>query len=123
MLELDKMLDGKPTVKDVINMAELRIRNLLAFKELQTYNDSGLWRYQHPLIVHMSERFSLEELKSKSPEKFLKEYSNCAHNVKRYASYLKNESRADKHKSDKKNLKKHQERQIIFEDILANENN
>ncbi len=123
MLELDKVLDGKPTEKDIINMAELRIRNLLAFDELQIYNDSGKWRYKHPLIVHMSERFSLEELKRRNPEKFLKEYANCAHNIKRYNSYLKNDSRSDKHKSDKQNLKKHQERQIIFEDIIANENN
>ena len=29
-------------------------------------------------IVHQSERFSLEEMKRKNPEKFLKEYANCA---------------------------------------------
>ena len=123
MLELDKVLDGKPTEKDVVRMAELRIRNLLGFSELQLYNDSGTWRYKHPLIVHMSERFALEELKRRNPERFLKEYANCAHNIKRYKSYLKNKSRSDKHKSDKKNLKKHQDRHTIFEDIIANENN
>jgi hypothetical protein len=120
MVALDIVLDGKPTEKEVIRMAELRIRNLQAFSELQSFNDSGCWRYKHPLIVHQSERFSLEEMKRKNPEKFLKEYANCAYNVKRYTSYIKNESRADKRKQDKENLKKHRERQAIFEDITAN---
>lgn len=123
MLKLDKVLDGKPSEKDIIRMAELRIRNLLAFDELKHYNDSGKWRYKHPLIVHMSERFALEELKRRNPEKFLKEYANCAHNIKRYSSYIKNAGREDKRKSDSQNLKKHQERRTIFEDIIANENN
>ena len=120
---MDKVLDENPSEKDIIRMAELRIRNLLAFDELQKFNDSGKWRYKHPLIVHMSERFALEELKRRNPEKFLKEYANCAHNIKRYLSYLKNSGRVDKRKSDRENLKKHQERHTIFEDIIANENN
>ncbi|HMM18501.1 MAG: hypothetical protein PHV66_00235 [Bacteroidales bacterium] len=123
MLALDKVLDNTPTEKEVMRMAELRIRNLQAFDELQQYNDSGKWRYKHPLIVHMSERFALEELRRRNPEKFLKEYANCAHNIKRYKSYLKNQNRTDKRSSDKQNLQKHKERQTIFEDIIANENN
>ncbi len=122
MVELDKKLDSKPTSRDVARMAELRIRNLQAFSELQTFNDSGKWKYKHPLIIHMSERFQLEELMKRNPERFLKEYANCASNVKRYRSYLKNKSRTDKRESDKKNLQKHRERQTIFENIL-NENN
>ena len=119
MVALDKVLDGTPTGKDVAQMAELRIRNLQAFDELKSFNDSGKWRYKHPLIIHMSERFSLEELRRRNPEKFLKEYANCAHNVKRYSSYLKNPARADKAQTDKENLNKHRERQTIFEDIIA----
>lgn len=123
MLALDKVLDNKPTAKDVMRMAELRIRNLQAFSELQQFNDSGKWRYKHPLIVHMSERFALQELKRRNPEKFLREYANCAHNIKRYTSYIRNTGREDKRTSDRQNLKKHQERHTIFEDIIANENN
>lgn len=119
MVALDKVLDGTPTGKDVARMAELRIRNLQAFDELQIFNDSGKWRYKHPLIIHMSERFSLEELRRRNPEKFLKEYANCEHNVKRYSSYIKNPTRSDKLKQDKENLKKHRERQTIFQDIIV----
>lgn len=123
MLELDKILDNTPTAKDVMRMAELRIRNLQAFSELQSFNDSGKWRYKHPLIIHMSERFQLEELRRRNPEQFLKEYANCSHNVKRYKSYIKNEKRKDKRKQDKENLSKHAERQTLFENILSENEN
>lgn len=59
MKQLDELLDKKPTRRAVVDMAELRIRNLLAFSELQTYNDTGMFRYKHPLIVHRSERAEL----------------------------------------------------------------
>lgn len=124
MVALDKVIDDTPTAGDIARLAELRIRNLQAFSELQEYNDSGKWRYKHPLIIHMSERFQLEELRRRNPEQFLKEYANCSHNVKRYKSYIKNDKRSDRRKQDKENLSKHTERQTIFENILSdNENN
>lgn len=118
MKVLDAELDTHPTTAKVTKMAELRIRNLLCFSELQTFNDTGKWRNKHPLIIHHSERFKLEELRQRNPEEFLKQYANCNHNIKRYKSYLKNPDRADKKASDKKNLQKHKERIIIFESIL-----
>lgn len=123
MVALDKVIDDTPTSRDIARLAELRIRNLQAFSELQAYNDSGKWRYKHPLIIHMSERFQLEELRRRNPEQFLKEYANCSHNVKRYKSYIKNDNRADRHIQDKENLAKHIERQTLFENILSDENN
>lgn len=123
MIVLDQVLDNSPTPQDVMRMAELRIRNLQAFSELQSLNDSGKWRYKHPLIIHMSERFQLEELRRRNPEQFLKEYANCSHNVQRYKSYIKNEKRNDKRKQDKVNLLKHTERQTVFENILSDDEN
>ena len=119
MRELDKALDDKPTARQVALMAETRIRNLLCFRELETFNKSGTWMYKHPLIIHRSERYSLVELYKRNPERFLKEYANCAHNVKRYTSYLKNETRKHRRKADRALLRNHQERQVIFENILA----
>ena len=52
MKQLDEQLDKKPTTQAVIDMAELRIRNLLAFEELQSFNDTGKFRYKHPFIAH-----------------------------------------------------------------------
>ena len=123
MRSLDTALDNNPTAAQVIEMAESRIRNLQAHKELQSFNDSGTWLYKHPLIIHMSERFQLEELRRRNPEQFLKEYANCAYNVKRYASFIKNNARIEKRAQDKENLKKHQARQTLFENIIANEDN
>jgi hypothetical protein len=118
---LDVELDIKPTFKKVADMAELRIRNLQCFKELQFFNDTGAWANCHPLLVHYSEHFRLEKLRKTNPEGFLKEYANCTGNIKRYRSYLNSNSRSDQRDSDKKNLRKHEERRVIFENILKNE--
>ena len=50
MKQLDELLDKKPTKRAVIDMAELRIRNLLAFSELQTYNNTAIFRYNIRLL-------------------------------------------------------------------------
>lgn len=121
MKVLDAELDNKPTTKSVMAMAEARIRNLQCFRELQSFNDSGLWINKHPLLVHHSERFQLEELRKRDPAAFLKKYADCSQNIKRYSSYLNNKNRESSRDKDKKNLAKHQERLIIFENILNNE--
>ena len=70
------------------------------------------------MLVYCSERFQLEELRRQDPADFLRKYANCQQNIKRYKSYLNNESRIDQRESDKKNLIKHQERKVLFETIL-----
>ena len=91
MKVLDTELDENPTNVKVEKMAETRIRNLQCFEELQSFNDTGKWRNKHPLLVHYSER---------------------------YKSYMNNDSRVYQRESDKKNLIKHQERKVLFETIL-----
>lgn len=122
MKVLDTELENKPTDAKVAKLAEIRIRNLLCFSELQSYNDIGKWKNKHPFIVHQSERTQLEELKRRDPEAFLKKYANCSYNIKRYNSFLKNDTRSDRRESDKKNLTKYQELETIFKDII-NETN
>lgn len=120
MLQLDKALDQNPTEKQVEQMALARERNLLAFTELQSYNDHGTWRYRHPLIVHKSEHFRLQELFDRNPEEFLKEYNRCANNISRYRSHLKNPARTkEQHKRDRINLQRHTDRRAIFESITG----
>lgn len=121
MKVLDQELDQKPTTQKVKRMAELRIRNLLAFSELQSYNDTGKWRYKHPIIAHQSERSQLEELRRTNPQEFLKQYAACNANIKRYASYLKNSSREDRRDKDKFNLTRYKEREVLFKSILESE--
>lgn len=123
MKVLNAELDDKPTEAKVAKMAETRIRNLQCFEELRSFNNTEKWKNKHPLLIHYSERFQLEELRRRDPAAFLRKYANCQQNIKRYKSYLNNKSRADQHEGDKKNLVKHQERQVIFETILNDERN
>ncbi|MCC8187139.1 MAG: hypothetical protein LIP08_06420 [Bacteroides sp.] len=118
---LCEKLDQSPTPQEVQDTAELRIRNLLAFKELRAFNDTGDWLYQHPLISEYSELEQLRDLRRKDPAEFLKQHANCTRNIQRYQSYLKNPGRKDKEANDKANLDKHRKRLLLFKTILESE--
>ncbi|MFH0760737.1 MAG: hypothetical protein V2A67_04475 [Bacteroidota bacterium] len=122
MVRLDGVIDQEPTKETVKRLAELRIRNLLCFKELGTYNGTGKFLLEHPLIKHFSLRSELENILARNPDQFLKEYRNVANNVSRYRSYL-NGGKTDKKKADswKQQLKKHQEREALMKDILTDQ--
>jgi len=106
----------------VAELAELRNRNLLAFEELQSYNDNGEFNYKHPLIIHHSLHAELLSLKSKNPDEFLEQYANTRDNVKRYNSFLKRKDRSPEQKEkDSENLKKHQAKEAIFKEVLSHE--
>ncbi|MCD7937860.1 MAG: hypothetical protein LUG98_13460 [Tannerellaceae bacterium] len=121
MKELDEELEQRPTPKKVRELAELRIQNLQSFSELQSFNDTGKWKYEHPLLAGHSERSQLEELRRKDPEDFLKQHSNCIKNIQRYQSYLKSPKREEKREADRKNLNKHIQRVKLFKSLLQSE--
>lgn len=122
MRGVDAGLDQRPTKKLVKDLVELRNRNLLAFEELQHFNDTGTFRYRHPLIIHYSLRAELLELKRKNPDEFLDQYANARDNVKRYSSFLNNKTRTKEQKAkDKENLKKHEARIEVFKEVLQEE--
>lgn len=118
MKELDVALDKKPNENDVEQMAELRIRNLLAFDELKAYNDTGKFLYKHPLIKDKSEFNELVKLFRLDPSEFLRKHKNVLDNIKRYKIYLKKEERADRRDSDRANLQRHQERERMFKMVM-----
>jgi hypothetical protein len=118
MKQLDEQLEKNPLKRDVANMAELRIRNLLAFDELQSLNDTGKFRYKHPLIVHQSERARLEDLLRKNPQEFLRQHKNVLDNIRRYESYLKRADREDRRMQDRTLLRSHRDREALFKSIL-----
>jgi hypothetical protein len=121
MKVLDRTLDEKPSGAAVSEMAETRIRNLICFEELESYNGERKWKNRHPLLARYTERYRLEELRRRSPEEFLKEYAAVSNNIKRYRSYVRSETRASSRKSDKALLEKYNEMKIIFESILKDE--
>lgn len=118
MKELDVKLDKNPKANDVASMAELRIRNLQAFDELKSYNDTGRFLYKHPLLKDKSEFNELVKLFKRDPVEFLHKHKNVLDNIKRYKSYLKKDDRKDKRQSDKENLHRHQERERMFKMVM-----
>ena len=118
MKKLDEVLDKKPKASDVQQMAELRIRNLQAFAELSSYNDTGRFLYKHPLLEGKSEFDALIRLFGKEPDEFLRKHRNVLDNIKRYRSYLKRKDRADRRASDRENLRRHQEKERMFKMVM-----
>lgn len=118
MKQLDVVLDKKPRSNDVQQMAELRIRNLLAFDELKAYNDTGRFLYKHPLIKDKSEFNELVQLFRRDPSEFLRKHKNVLDNIKRYKIYLKRADRADHRDTDRTNLQRHQERERMFKMVM-----
>lgn len=122
MKQLDERLDKNPVKRDIMDMVELRIRNLQAFDELQSFNDTGKFLYIHPLITHQSEREQLTKLLKTDPHEFLRLHKNVADNIRRYESYLKRADRQTRRIQDKENLRRHREREALFKAILQDFN-
>ena len=120
--QLDEQLETDPTVRSVIEMAETRIRNLQAFAELQSYNDTGDFRYKHPLILHRSEHSKLEKVLKEDPAEFLRLHKCCLDNIRRYESYLKRNDREQFRAKDKALLRRHRTRADLFKTIIAKQN-
>ena len=119
MVEIDKIIDQKPTKALVKELAVLRIRNLQAFRELKELNDNGRFIYKHPLIIHFSLRVQLQELYTRDPDEFMNEFARTKENVKRYNSFLNNKKRpAMQKQKDKTNLDKHLNREQVMKDIV-----
>lgn len=118
MKQLDELLEIKPTAGAVADMAELRIRNLQAFAELQAFNDTGKFLCKHPILFGRSEIAQLMRLLKADPAEFLRRHKNVLDNIKRYKSYLKRSDRKDNRNADRKNLERHMERERLFKMVL-----
>lgn len=118
MKQLDEQLETKPTEAAVREMAELRIRNLQAFDELQSFNDTGRFLCRHPLLAGRSEIAQLRELLRRDPSEFLRQHKNTLDNIKRYKSYLKRADRKPQRQQDRENLQRHQKRDELFKLVL-----
>lgn len=123
MTQLDELLEKKPTEKAVAEMAELRIRNLQAFAELRSFNDTGKFLYKHPLLAGRSEFAQLLGLLRRDPSEFLRRHKNTLDNIRRYKGYLKREDRKDRRRQDRESLERHQEHERLFQMILQQQSN
>ena len=119
MKTIDAVIDSEPTEQRIKDLAEQRNLNLLAFKELENFNQYGLWLNKHPLLSEYSVTFQLREMLRKDPGEFLREYKKVSNYVDRYTSYLNNDKRADdQKKKDKKNLRKYREKERLMQEVL-----
>ena len=122
MKQLDKQLEEKPTPSDVAEMAELRIRNLQAFAELQAFNDTGKFLCKHPILFGRSEFAKLMNLFKTNPAEFLQRHKNVLDNIRRYQAFLKRENRKAKRQSDKEHLQKYLEKEKLFKMVIEHNN-
>lgn len=121
MKQLDELLEKQPTEKAVAELAELRIRNLQAFAELQSFNDTGKFLCKHPLLAGRSEFAQLSGLLRRDPSEFLRRHKNTLDNIRRYKGYLKRKDRKDRRRQDREALERHQERERLFRMVLEQE--
>lgn len=122
MKQLDELLEKERNAQAVADMAELRIRNLQAFAELQSFNDTGKFLCKHPLLFGRSEIAELMKLLKADPAEFLRQHKNVLDNIKRYRSYIKRTDRKNRRADDLKNLERHREREKLFKMVLEQQN-
>ena len=122
MKQLDELLEKERNAQAVADMAELRIRNLQAFAELQSFNDTGKLLCKHPLLFGRSEIAELMKLLKADPAEFLRQHKNVLDNIKRYRSYIKRTDRKNRRADDLKNLERHREREKLFKMVLEQQN-
>lgn len=118
MKEIDVLLERKPTERLVAEMAELRMRNLLAFDELKALNDTGRFLFKHPLLESRSELSRLRDLLSRDADKFLRQHKNVLDNIKRYKAFLKRADRKAQRQQDRERLEHYQQRDALFRILL-----
>lgn len=122
MKQLDELLEKERNAQAVADMAELRIRNLQAFAELQSFNDTGKFLCKHPLLFGRSEIAELMKLLKADPAEFLRQHKNVLDNIKRYRSYIKRTDRKNRRADDLKNLERHRKREKLFKMVLEQQN-
>lgn len=118
MKQLDELLEKERNAQAVADMAELRIRNLQAFAELQSFNDTGKFLCKHPLLFGRSEIAELMKILKADPAEFLRQHKNVLDNIKRYKSFVKRKDRKEKREADKRNLERYQEKERLFRMVL-----
>lgn len=118
MKQLDELLEKERNAQAVADMAELRIRNLQAFAELQSFNDTGKFLCKHPLLFGRSEIAELMKLLKAAPAEFLRQHKNVLDNIKRYKSFVKRKDRKEKREADKRNLERYKEKERLFRMVL-----
>lgn len=124
MKEADILIEDNPSLELCSQIVENDILNKQADKDLQSFNDNGIWLGVHPLTLQRNfERQTIDDLKllkAKDPLKFIDEITNIRQNMRRIKSNIK----AKKFKDDdqlkcwEENLLRAEIRLQILADLL-----
>ncbi|WP_304708690.1 hypothetical protein [uncultured Rikenella sp.] len=123
MKVLDERLDTAPTDSDVKEMAELRIQNLLCFRELQSLNDRGVFLNEHPYLKNRADYEELLALWNSDRDRFIRQYENCRNNIRRYIGRMNRRGATAEAIEEARRYKtRHEQRAAIFKKILSHAN-
>lgn len=123
MKVLDERLDTAPTDSDVKEMAELRIQNLLCFRELQSLNDRGVFLNEHPYLKNRADYEELLALWNSDRDRFIRQYENCRNNIRRYTGRMNRPgATAEAIEEARRHKTRHEQRAAIFKKILSHAN-
>ena len=120
MQEIDAIIDDQ--TNKALELVNLAIRNKQAHEELETFNDTGQFKYVHRLTkdskYKKTQRDELKKQKEEKPEEFLNEITNLNQNIRRIESQIRKKKYKDEaeHQAWEENLQKAKiKRQIIIE--------
>jgi hypothetical protein len=101
---VDQVLEKNPTPELVAELAELRIKNILCFTELEAFNSTGKFKGRHPLLKHFTTRQLFIKLKKEDPD------------------FLKRDKITDKKRDNwQKQLIKHTEKMELMKEVMGDE--
>lgn len=84
MKVLDATLDDNPTIDSIKSIVELRIRNLLCFRELDFFCRNQKFKGLHPVVIHSRQFEELSKLWIVDRDEFYRRHYCCKNNIHRY---------------------------------------
>ncbi len=121
MQQTDNLIDEDPSPENIKKLIDDDERNLLGFRELESYNSTHTFLYVHPLLKKYKLESDLERLRKSNPERFMKELINADKSITRYQSLINNRKYKDKQErlSWQNHIKKFREKKEIMKRLLS----
>jgi len=122
MQEIDVIIDDQ--TEKALELVHLAIRNQHAHQELQSFNDTGEFKFVHRLTIDTrykrTQRDELKKMKEENPGAFLNEITNNIQNIRRIESDINKKKYKDEaqYQSWIENLNKARIKQQIFVELM-----
>ena len=121
MQQTDKLIEDDPSPENIKKLLDDDERNLLGFRELESYNNSHTFLYVHPLLKKHKLESDLERLRKSNPERFMKELINADKSITRYQSLINNRKYKNKQElaAWRQHIQKFREKKEIMKQLLS----